>query len=127
MGLAPSVLRKALPDIVFHSLVFIISMVRASPHLDFAPPHPLPLCPHLSAQVSFSTLFYIQLGPVVTGFKDQQASFISLARALFGDFDIDMIMDNSQVQPPRPRLPSPQTVPPLLPDHGSSSLTVSLA
>jgi preprotein translocase subunit SecG len=30
------------------------------------------------------------------GFNDQLASFISLARALFGDFDIDEILNNSR-------------------------------
>ena len=44
---------------------------------------------------AFSNMFYVQLGPVMEGFNDQLASFISLARALFGDFDIDDIMNNS--------------------------------
>merc|ERR1719149_530653 len=44
---------------------------------------------------AFSNLFYIQLGSVMEDFNDQTASFISLARALFGDFDIDDIMNNS--------------------------------
>ena len=41
-------------------------------------------------------MFYVQLGPVMEGFNDQLASFISLARALFGDFDIDEILNNSR-------------------------------
>ena len=45
---------------------------------------------------AFSVMFYVQLGPVMEGFNDQLASFISLARALFGDFDIDEIMNNSR-------------------------------
>ena len=44
---------------------------------------------------AFSNLFYIQLGSVMEDFNDQLASFLSLARALFGDFDIDDIMNNS--------------------------------
>ena len=40
-------------------------------------------------------MFYVQLGSVMEDFNDQTASFISLARALFGDFDIDDIMNNS--------------------------------
>ena len=44
---------------------------------------------------AFSNLFYIQLGAVMPDFNDQVASFLSLARALFGDFDIDDIMNNS--------------------------------
>ena len=71
MGLAPAVLKRALPDIVFFSIVFLITML------------------------SFSTLFYIQLGPLMTEYADQTTSFISLSRALFGDFDIASIVANS--------------------------------
>ena len=71
MGLVPRVLKRALPDLIFHSTIFIISMA------------------------SFSTLFYIELGPLMIDFYDQRASFVALARALYGDFDIDGIMDNS--------------------------------
>jgi len=71
MGLAPSVLSKALPDLVFFGIVFAISMV------------------------AFSAMFYVALGPVMVDFNDNTASFISLGRALFGDFDIDDIMNNS--------------------------------
>ena len=71
MGLAPSVLKRALPDICFHSLVFLISMV------------------------AFSSMFYVQLGPVMDEYYSPFASFVSLGRALFGDFDIKEIMDNS--------------------------------
>ena len=46
--------------------------------------------------LAFSNMFYVQLGPVMEGFNDQLASFISLARALFGDFDIDEILNNSR-------------------------------
>ena len=72
MGLAPTVLKKALPDMVFFGAIFFISMV------------------------AFSTLFYIQLGPSIIDFSTQVGSFIALARALFGDFDIDEVLENSQ-------------------------------
>ena len=71
MGLAPLVLKRALPDLVFFGCVFIISMI------------------------AFSTLFYVQLGPVMIEYNDQLASLVSLSRALFGDFDIDLILENS--------------------------------
>jgi hypothetical protein len=38
----------------------------------------------------------VQLGPVMEGYFDQLASFISLARALFGDFDVPDILNNSR-------------------------------
>merc|ERR1719409_1042977 len=72
MGLMTAVLSKGLADLTFFGIVFIISMF------------------------AFSNMFYVQLGPVMEDFNDQPASFISLARALFGDFDIDDIMNNSQ-------------------------------
>ena len=71
MGLATSVLRKCALDLLFFGIVFIISML------------------------SFSTMLYVQLGPVMDDYYDQLASFISLFRALFGDFDIELIMVNS--------------------------------
>jgi len=70
LDLAPIVLKKALPDLVFFMAVFGISLV------------------------AFSTMFYVQLGPVMVGFNDQIASFLSLGRALFGDFSIDEILEN---------------------------------
>merc|ERR1719198_2596744 len=72
MSLATAVLSKGLADLIFFGLVFGISMF------------------------AFAMMFYVQLGPVMEGFNDQLASFISLARALFGDFDIDEIMNNSR-------------------------------
>jgi len=45
--------------------------------------------------MAFSMMLYVQLGHVMEGFVTQTASFISLFRALFGDFDIDEIMNNS--------------------------------
>jgi hypothetical protein len=71
MSLATSVLSKALSDLVFFGVTFGISLF------------------------SFSVMFYVQLGPVMEGYNDQISSFISLARALFGDFDIDDIINNS--------------------------------
>jgi cell division protein FtsB len=65
------VLKRALPDMVFFGFVFVVSML------------------------SFSTLFYVQLGPVMMEYSTQTSAFISLARALFGDFDIDAILSNS--------------------------------
>ena len=72
MGLAPLVMKKALPDLVFHSSVFVISMI------------------------AFSTCFFIQLGPVMQEFYEPSTAFLSLGRALFGDFDILEILENSR-------------------------------
>ena len=41
-------------------------------------------------------VFNIQLGPVMAEYSRQDASFIALGRALFGDFDIDEIIANSR-------------------------------
>jgi len=71
MGLMTAVLGKGFADLAFFGIVFIISMM------------------------AFCMMFYVQLGSVMEDFNDQTASFISLARALFGDFDIDDIMNNS--------------------------------
>eukprot|EP00316_Scyphosphaera_apsteinii_P001786 CAMPEP_0119300368 /NCGR_PEP_ID=MMETSP1333-20130426/2321_1 /TAXON_ID=418940 /ORGANISM="Scyphosphaera apsteinii, Strain RCC1455" /LENGTH=292 /DNA_ID=CAMNT_0007302113 /DNA_START=57 /DNA_END=935 /DNA_ORIENTATION=+ len=46
--------------------------------------------------LAFSCMLYVQLGPVMEGFNDQYASFLSLARALFGDFDVAEILNNSR-------------------------------
>ena len=71
MDLAPMVLKKALADLIFFMLVFLISMF------------------------AFSTMFFIQLGPFIADFASQEAALIGVGRALFGDFDIDEILDNS--------------------------------
>jgi len=71
MGLMTGVLGAGKMDLLFFGIVFGLSMF------------------------AFSNLFYIQLGAVMPDFNDQVASFLSLARALFGDFDIDDIMNNS--------------------------------
>ena len=70
MDLAPIVLKKALPDLIFFMVVFLICVL------------------------AFSSMFYIQLGPVMVDFNDQLQSFLSLSRALFGDFAIDEVLDN---------------------------------
>ena len=72
-GLAPEVLKKALPDIIFFVAVFFITLL------------------------AFSQLFYVQLGPFMVDYTDQWSSFMSLGRALFGDFDVVHILANSQV------------------------------
>ena len=71
MSLATSVLRECAMDLAFFGFTFFISLF------------------------AFSAMLYVQLGPVMEGFVSQQSSIISLFRALFGDFDIDDIMDNS--------------------------------
>jgi len=70
-GLATKVLRNCVIDLVLFLFTFIISML------------------------AFSMMLSVQLGPVMEGYRDQIPAFISLFRALFGDFDIDEIMDNS--------------------------------
>ena len=70
-GLATAVLKACIVDLSFFGLSFIISMA------------------------AFSQMMFIQLGPVIEDYCDQIPAFVSLARALFGDFDIDEIMDNS--------------------------------
>ena len=71
LGLATKVLRKCALDLLFFGGTFIISML------------------------AFSMMLYVQLGPVMLHFHDQFGAFIALFRALFGDFDIDEILDNS--------------------------------
>ena len=71
MGLATDVLRECAVDLLFFGITFIISMM------------------------AFAVMLYVQLGPVMEAYITLPASFISLFRALFGDFDIDEIMNNS--------------------------------
>merc|ERR1719331_14704 len=66
-----SVLRKCVVDLFFFGIVFFNSVI------------------------AFSMMLYVQLGPVMEDYYSQIHSLISLFRALFGDFDIDEIMDNS--------------------------------
>ena len=72
MGLATDVLRFCAMDLIFFGVTMIISMG------------------------AFSMMMYVQLGNVMEGFVFQTSSFISLFRALFGDFDIDAILSNSK-------------------------------
>jgi hypothetical protein len=71
MGLATAVLRKCAIDLLMFGITFVISMA------------------------AFSSMLFIQLGPVMLAYYDQIPAFISLFRALFGDFDIQAILDNS--------------------------------
>jgi len=71
MGLMSNVLRIAAIDIFFFGVVFFNSLI------------------------AFSSMLYVQLGPVMEDFYDQVPAIVSLSRALFGDFDIDEIMNNS--------------------------------
>uniref|UniRef100_A0A7S2BTN0 Polycystin cation channel PKD1/PKD2 domain-containing protein n=1 Tax=Haptolina brevifila TaxID=156173 RepID=A0A7S2BTN0_9EUKA len=70
-GLATNVLRKSALDLLFFGVTFIVSML------------------------AFSMMLFVQLGPIMEDYIDQGPALISLFRALFGDFDIDEIMDNS--------------------------------
>jgi hypothetical protein len=71
MSLMSSVLRTCVIDLTFFSIVFMNSIV------------------------SFSSMLYISVGPVIPDFYGQFSSFIALFRALFGDFDIQEILDNT--------------------------------
>jgi hypothetical protein len=71
MGLAPSVLKKAMADLIFFGVVFGISVF------------------------AFANVLFIQLGPNMAEFASPLNSFVTLGRALFGDFDLDLIIDNS--------------------------------
>jgi len=71
MALATSVLSHGLGDLAMFTIFFLFSIF------------------------AFAQMFYIQLGPVLDSYNDMISSFFSLFRALFGDFDIATIMDNS--------------------------------
>merc|ERR1719217_1835408 len=66
------VLTKAAADLVFFAFVFVIAML------------------------AFCMLFYLQLGSAVDNFYSQIYSMISLTRALFGDFNMPEIVENSK-------------------------------
>merc|ERR1719359_861021 len=72
MALATAVLYKGVADLFFFGLVFMITMG------------------------AFAMMFYVQLGPVMEGYADPFAAFVSLFRALFGDFDVPDILNNSR-------------------------------
>ena len=71
MGLATAVLRKCVVDLLFFGVTFFITML------------------------AFSMMMYVQMGPHLADYWDQTPAFIALFRALFGDFDIDEILDHS--------------------------------
>lgn len=71
MGLSTNVLRICAIDLIFFMVSFVITLL------------------------AFSMMLFVQLGHTMTGYYNQIASIFSLARALFGDFDIDDILDNS--------------------------------
>ena len=64
-------LKKALPDLFTFAGVFMISVL------------------------AFSSIFHLVLGSVMVEYNDKFASFVSLGRALFGDFDINEVLENS--------------------------------
>merc|ERR1719502_1978757 len=72
MSLMTRVLSKGCYDLLFFGLIFSVSMF------------------------AFCMLFYIQLGSFMDDFYSQTSSVIALAKALFGDFPFDEIIDNSR-------------------------------
>lgn len=72
MSLMTKVLAKGCYDLAFFGLIFGVSMF------------------------AFCMLFYIQLGSFMDDFYSQTASVIALAKALFGDFPFEEIIDNSR-------------------------------
>ena len=72
MSLMTSVLAKGCWDLLFFGIIFAVSMF------------------------AFCMLFYIQLGAFMDDFQTQYSSMIALARALFGDFPFEEIMNNSR-------------------------------
>ena len=71
MSLMSSVLRAQLIDLLFFAVVFANSVV------------------------SFSSMLFVTLGPLMAAYHSQVAAILSLFRALFGDFDMDDIMNNT--------------------------------
>ena len=71
MALATSVLSKGLGDLAMFTLFFLYTIF------------------------AFGQMFFIQLGTIDASYLGQFAAFFSLFRALFGDFDIQLIMDSS--------------------------------
>ena len=71
LGHMTFVLRRTIVELAFFGIVFFTSVM------------------------SFSTMLYVQVGPFIEEYGTQVASVISLIRALFGDFDMDEIMNNS--------------------------------
>ena len=105
MGLTPTVLKKALPDMIFFVIVFAVSLF------------------------AFSNMLFIQLGTGMKEFSTQYTAFITLGRALFGDFDMTEVISNSPDcasptlarlgRPLRPPGPTQRLVSPLHPPQTS--------
>ena len=72
MSLMTRVLSKGCYDLLFFGIIFGVSMF------------------------AFCMLFYIQLGSFMDDFHSQTSSMIALAKALFGEFPFDEIVDNSR-------------------------------
>ena len=70
-ALATSVLSHGLADLLMFFLFFVWSII------------------------AFAQLFYIQLGPYMEGYTSLTLSSVTLARALFGDFDIEAVLNTS--------------------------------
>ena len=70
-SLATSVLSHALADLLLFGVVFAWSIA------------------------AFAQLFYMQLGPYMRVYASQTMAITTLARALFGDFDIEAVIDSS--------------------------------
>ena len=70
-ALATSVLSHGLADLLMFFLFFLWSIV------------------------SFAQLFFMQLGPYMEGYATLTRSGVTLFRALFGDFDIDAVLNTS--------------------------------
>jgi len=71
VSLATSVLSHALADLLLFMVVFMWSIF------------------------SFAQLFYMQLGPYMRGYSSLMLAMLTLFRSLFGDFDIQAIVDSS--------------------------------
>ena len=70
-SLATSVLSHALVDLLLFGIVFVWSIA------------------------AFAQLFYMQLGPYMRVYASQTMAITTLSRALFGDFDIEAVIDSS--------------------------------
>ena len=71
VSLATSVLSHALADLLLFGTVFVWSIA------------------------AFAQLFYMQLGPYMRGYSSLMLAMLTLFRSLFGDFDIQAIVDSS--------------------------------
>ena len=71
MSLMSSVLRGVAVDLLFFGVVFF------------------------NCIISFSSMLFLTVGPVMADYYSQISSILSLVRALFGDFDVDEILNNT--------------------------------